>query len=210
MGRIHEALQQAGVRDASTIGMSRADDGVTFRAAWPSVVDDSSVRRNRCPDRVWFSAGPRGDAADLATNQRGVGGTAHHVRERQPRGCRAVPPAGGHAARRAERDQFAQSAAGDERGARRRQDLYRCEPGVDAERVVPAPGAARRHGLQTTVAQQHHRCPADAWSRRRIEIAVGAEASRASHDRAVDAASGRSARAGSDEQPDVAQDAACA
>jgi protein-tyrosine kinase len=42
MGRIHEALQKAGVRDASTIGTSRADDGVTFRAAWPALVDASS------------------------------------------------------------------------------------------------------------------------------------------------------------------------
>ncbi len=42
MGRIHEALQQAGVRGASTIGTSRADDGVTFRAAWPALIDISS------------------------------------------------------------------------------------------------------------------------------------------------------------------------
>ena len=172
MGRIHEALQQAGVRGASTIGTSRADDGVTFRAAWPALVDDS--RRRTKPvivDLARFFARPRGEPADRTANQRGMGGTADHVRQRQPRGRRAVPPAGGYAARRAKRDQFAQSAARDERGARRRQDLYRRQPGVDAERVVPAPGAARRHGLQETVAQQHHRCAADAWSRRRLEIA---------------------------------------
>jgi len=43
MGRIHEALQQAGVRDASKIGTSRADDGETFRAAWPSVDDTANL-----------------------------------------------------------------------------------------------------------------------------------------------------------------------
>lgn len=42
MGRIHEALQQAGVRDASKIGTSLADDGDTFRAAWPSGDDEAA------------------------------------------------------------------------------------------------------------------------------------------------------------------------
>jgi receptor protein-tyrosine kinase len=42
MGRIHEALQKAGVRNASSITTSRADDGVTFRAAWPALSGASS------------------------------------------------------------------------------------------------------------------------------------------------------------------------
>ena len=208
MGRIHEALQQAGVRDASKIGTSRADDGDTFRAAWPSVDDVSAPADDtKTQTSLDFPQRPRVESAGGAANQRRMGRTAGHIRERQPRGGRAVPPACRHAARRAERDQFAQSAARDERRARRRQDVYRRQPGADVERVVSAARAARRHGLPPAVAQQHHRRQADAWSRRGIEIAVRTKAAGAAHFRALDVAAGGSTRDGSDEQSDLAADA---
>jgi protein-tyrosine kinase len=53
MGRIHQALQQAGLRDAATVGTSRADDGDTFRAAWPSL-DDATSDDTKVPTSASF------------------------------------------------------------------------------------------------------------------------------------------------------------